>query len=302
MIYSNILETIGKTPLVMLNNISGTKEAVVVAKIEAFNPGGSVKDRTAYSMITDAESRGLINKDTVIVEPTSGNTGIGLAMCCAVKGYRLILTMSESMSIERRKIMEIYGAELILTPAEKGMKGAISRAEELINKNINYFMPMQFKNPANPEIHRHTTALEIWDGTDGKIDILVACAGTGGTITGTSEILKQKKPEIRIIVVEPASSPVLSGGNPGIHKIPGTGPGFIPEILNVDIIDDIISVTDEDALNTARLTAKQEGILCGISSGAAIFAACKIAKQKENKGKLIVTILPDTGERYLSEL
>jgi cysteine synthase A len=252
-------------------------------------------------MIESAEKSGLIKPGTSIVEPTSGNTGIGLALVCAVKGYPLILTMPESMSIERRNILRAYGATLILTPADEGMKGAIAKARQMLKETKNSFMPMQFENPANPEIHRKTTAVELWEQTNGKIDILVACAGTGGTITGTAEILKSKNPEIKIVAVEPASSPVLSGGEPGKHKIPGTGPGFIPKILNKDIIDEIISIGDKEALDTARLLAKLEGILCGISSGAAVCAALKIAQQKKYKNELIVAILPDSGERYLSE-
>ncbi|MFW5831774.1 MAG: cysteine synthase A, partial [Prolixibacteraceae bacterium] len=237
----------------------------------------------------------------IIVEPTSGNTGIGLALVCAVKGYQLILTMPESMSVERRKILKAYGARLILTPADDGMKGAIAKAEQICKETKDSFMPMQFENFANPAVHRKTTALEIWEQTNGKVDIFVACAGTGGTITGTSEILKQKKPEIKTIAVEPASSPVLSGGKPGKHKIPGTGPGFIPKIINKDVIDEIISIGDNEALNMAKSMAEKEGILCGISSGAAVCAALKVARRQENKGKLIAVILPDTGERYLSE-
>jgi cysteine synthase A len=253
-------------------------------------------------MLRNAENNGLINKETLIVEPTSGNTGIGLAMFCAVKGYKLILTMPESMSIERRKILEVYGAKLELTPKEEGMKGAIAKAEQIANENSNTFMPMQFENPANPEIHRKTTAREIWEQTNGNVDIFVACAGTGGTITGASEILKELNPKIATIAVEPAASPVLSGGKPGIHKIPGTGPGFVPKIVNKTIIDEIISIGDEEALITTKELATKEGILCGISSGAAVCAALKVANRKENIGKTIVVILPDTGERYLSEL
>jgi cysteine synthase A len=300
-IYNNIMETIAQTPLVRLNAVNNTLARVLV-KLESFNPGGSVKDRTALSMIETAEINGLIKPGDIIVEPTSGNTGIGLALVCAVKGYKLILTMPENMSIERRNILKVYGAQLILTPAEEGMKGAIACAEQIHKETKGSFMPMQFENPANPEIHRRTTAVEIWEQTNGKVDILVACAGTGGTITGTSEVLKQKNPKIRIIAVEPASSPVLSGGKPGKHKIPGTGPGFIPKILNKDIIDEIIGIKDEEALDMARSMVKKEGILCGISSGAAVCAALKVAGRKENEGKLIVAILPDSGERYLSEL
>ncbi len=300
-IYNNITETIAHTPLVRLNVVNNTLARILV-KLESFNPGGSVKDRTALSMIETAEINGLIKPGDIIVEPTSGNTGIGLALVCAVKGYHLILTMPESMSVERRHILKVYGAKLILTSAEAGMKGAIARAEQIHKTTKRSFMPMQFENPANPEIHRRTTAVEIWEQTNGKVDILVACAGTGGTITGTSEVLKQKNPKIRIIAVEPASSPVLSGGKPGKHKIPGTGPGFIPKILNKDIIDEIIGIKDEEALEMARSMVRKEGILCGISSGAAVCAALKVAGRKENEGKLIVAILPDSGERYLSEL
>lgn len=260
-----------------------------------------MKDRTALSMIEEAERKGLINKDTVIIEPTSGNTGIGLAMACAVKGYRLIITMPASMSEERKKILNLYGAELFLSSENEGMSGAIAEAERLKGERKNSFIPMQFKNPANPEVHRRTTAIEIWEDTEGKVDIFVACAGTGGTITGVSEVLKKKKPSLLSIAIEPASSPVLSGGEPGRHKIPGTGPGFIPEILNKSIIDEIISVTDEDALEMAKNISKFEGIFCGISSGAALVGACEVAKRKENKHKVIVALLPDDGNRYLSE-
>ncbi|MDA3893122.1 MAG: cysteine synthase A [Salinivirgaceae bacterium] len=302
MINNTILGTIGNTPLVKLNRVANADKATIVAKIEAFNPAGSVKDRTAYSMITEAENKGLIKADTTIIEPTSGNTGIGLAMCCAVKGYKLILTMPESMSIERRKILLAYGAELVLSSGDGGMKGAIARAEELCQEKDNSFMPMQFENLANPAIHKRTTAPEIWEQTAGKIDIFVACAGTGGTITGTSEILKQKNPKIKTVAVEPLSSPVLSGGKSGKHKIPGTGPGFIPKIVDKQFIDEIVSIGDEEALDMTRILASKEGILCGISSGAAVCAASKLAALPENHGKLIVVILPDTGERYLSEL
>ena len=299
-IYNNITEAIGRTPLVRLNNIINGSARILV-KPELLNPGGSVKDRTALSMIETAEREGKLKPGNVIVEPTSGNTGIGLALVCAVKGYKLILTMPESMSIERRKILNVYGADLVLTPEDEGMRGAIAKAEQICKEIKDSFMPMQFENPANPEIHRKTTAIEIWEQTDGEVDIFVACAGTGGTITGTSEVLKQKKPEIITVAVEPASSPVLSGGKPGRHKIPGTGPGFIPKIINKEVIDEIISIGDEEALNTAKLMAEKEGILCGISSGAAVCAALKIARRQENQDKLIIVILPDTGERYLSE-
>ena len=299
-IYNNITEAIGRTPLIRLNKIINASVRILV-KPELFNPGGSVKDRAALSMIETAEREGKLKPGNVIVEPTSGNTGIGLALVCAVKGYKLILTMPESMSVERKKILKAYGAELILTPEDKGMRGAIAKAEQIENETPGSFMPMQFENPANPEIHRRTTAMEIWEQTNGEVDIFVACAGTGGTITGTSEILKQKKPGIITVAVEPASSPVLSGGKPGKHKIPGTGPGFIPRIVNKDVIDEIISIGDEEALNTAKLMAEKEGILCGISSGAAVCAAIKVAGEHANQGKLITVILPDTGERYLSE-
>lgn len=299
-IYNNITEAIGKTPMVRLNKIVNASDRIFV-KLEFFNPGGSVKDRAALSMIEAAENEGKLKSGNVIVEPTSGNTGIGLALVCAVKGYKLILTMPESMTVERQKILKAYGAALILTPEDKGMRGAIAKAEQIKNENPGSFMPMQFENPANPEIHRRTTAMEIWEQTNGEVDVFVACAGTGGTITGVSEVLKQKKPGIKTVAVEPASSPVLSGGQPGKHKIPGTGPGFIPKILNKAIIDKIISVENEEALNTAKLIAEKEGILCGISSGAAVYAAIKVAREPENQGKLITVILPDTGERYLSE-
>lgn len=299
-IYEDITKTIGNTPLVKLNRLTQGAEATVLAKLESFNPISCVKERIAVSMIEDAEVRGVINKDSVIIEPTSGNTGIGLAFVCAVKGYRLILTMPETMSIERRKIMAIFGAELVLTPGPEGMPGAIRKAEELASQIPNSFIPQQFKNPANVEIHRRTTAEEIWRDTDGRVDILVSGVGTGGTITGVAEVIKPRKPSFKAIAVEPAASPVLSGGKPSPHKIQGIGAGFIPDILNVKIIDEIIQVTNEDAINTARRLAKEEGILAGISSGAATWAAVEVAKRADNKGKLIVVILPDTGERYIS--
>ncbi len=299
-IYEDITKTIGNTPLVKLNRLTQGAEATVLAKLESFNPISCVKERIAVSMIEDAEVRGVINKDSVIIEPTSGNTGIGLAFVCAVKGYRLILTMPETMSIERRKIMAIFGAEIVLTPGTEGMPGAIRKAEELASQIPNSFIPQQFKNPANVEIHRRTTAEEIWHDTDGKVDILVSGVGTGGTITGVAEVIKPRKPSFRAIAVEPAASPVLSGGKPSPHKIQGIGAGFIPDILNTKIIDEIIQVTNEDAINTARRLAKEEGILAGISSGAATWASIEVAKRAENKGKLIVVVLPDTGERYIS--
>ncbi|MBC8275520.1 MAG: cysteine synthase A [Chloroflexi bacterium] len=299
-IAKDITELIGNTPLVRLNKITAGARAKVVAKLEFFNPCSSIKDRIAVSMIRAAEEAGLIGKDTVIVEPTSGNTGIALAFVCASRGYRLILTMPETMSVERRHILSIFGAELVLTPGNEGMSGAVRKAEKLVAENKNYFMSQQFKNPANPEIHRETTAEEIWRDTDGNIDILVAGVGTGGTITGVAEVIKKKKPGFRAIAVEPADSPVLSGGKPGSHKIQGIGAGFIPDIMRLDLIDEIIKVTSDDAGMAARRLAKEEGILAGISSGAAVWAALEVARRPENEGKLIVVILPDTGERYIS--
>ncbi len=299
-IANNMTELIGNTPLVRLNRIAGDIKATLVAKLEFYNPASSVKDRIGVSMIEEAERTGKINKDSVIIEPTSGNTGIALAWVCAVKGYRCILVMPETMSLERRKLLKALGAEIILTPGEKGMRGAVEVAEDLAKSNPNYFIPYQFKNPANPEIHRKTTAEEIWRDTDGKVDIVVAGVGTGGTITGVAEIIKSRKPSFKAIAVEPEKSPVLSGGSPGPHKIQGIGAGFIPEVLNREIIDEVITVSDESAIETARRLAKEEGIIAGISSGAAVYAGIEVAKRKENEGKLIVVILPDTGERYLS--
>ncbi|MCK9563013.1 MAG: cysteine synthase A [Bacteroidales bacterium] len=299
-IHANITETIGNTPLVQLHKIAEESKATIVGKLESFNPTGSVKCRIGNALISAAEKDGRIVKDTVIIEPTSGNTGIALAMVCAARGYRLILTMPESMTIERRKILKAYGAELVLTPAQEGMKGAIAKAESLKKEIGNAFIPQQFTNKANPEIHRLTTALEIWNDTNGNVDIFVSGIGTGGTITGVAEVLKQKNPNIKIIAVEPESSPILSGGKPGPHKIQGIGAGFIPEVLNMSVIDEIISVSNEDAFEHAKKIAMTDGILCGISSGAAITAALQVGKRPENKGKTIVVILPDTGERYLS--
>ena len=293
-------ELIGNTPLVRLNRVSEGVKAEVVAKLESFNPVGSVKDRIGVAMIADAEEKGLINKDTAVVEPTSGNTGIALAFVCAARGYRLILTMPDTMSLERRQLLSILGAELVLTPGAEGMPGAIRKAEQLVAENPRYFMPQQFKNPANLEIHRLTTAEEIWRDTDGKVDILVCGVGTGGTITGVAEVIKPRKPEFKAIAVEPVDSPVLSGGKPGPHKIQGIGAGFVPDVLRADLIDEVIKVTDEDAGTIARRLAREEGILAGISSGAATWAALEVARRQENEGKLIVVVLPDTGERYLS--
>jgi len=300
MIYSSITETIGKTPLVEIyKDDNGTR---ILAKLEFFNPGGSVKDRIALAMINDAESKGFINKDTVVIEPTSGNTGIGLALVCASRGYKLILTLPESMSIERRKILKAYGAEIVLTPASEGMNGSIKKAKELSAEIENSFIPQQFENLANPEAHRRTTALEIWNDIDGKVDVFISAIGTGGTITGTSEVLKEKNKDIKIVAVEPTDSPVLSGGKPGPHKIQGIGAGFIPKILNTDIFTEIVQVTNDEAISASRDIAKNKGIFVGISSGSALHASYLQAKLEENKGKTIVVILPDTGERYLSTM
>jgi cysteine synthase A len=298
--FSDITGTIGSTPLVRLNEISRGLPATISAKLEFKNPLGSVKDRIGLAMIEAAEREGLIRPDTLIVEPTSGNTGIALAFVCAVKKYRLLLTMPDTMSLERRKLLKHLGAELVLTPGSEGMKGAIQRAGEILAETPNAYMPDQFSNPANPEIHRRTTAKEIWRDTNGGVDILVAGVGTGGTITGVSEAIKDQKPSFRTVAVEPSDSPVLSGGKPGPHKIQGIGAGFVPRVLNLDIIDEIVTVSNDEAFETARYMARQEGILCGISSGAATAAALRIAERDENKDKQIVVILPSTGERYLS--
>ena len=291
---------IGNTPLVRLNRVTEGAKAEVVAKLESFNPISNVKDRIGVAMILDAEEKRLINRNTIIIEPTSGNTGIALAFVCAARGYKLVLTMPETMSVERRQLLSFFGAELVLTPGAEGMPGAIRKAEEMAAADPVYFMPQQFKNPANPEVHRLTTAEEIWRDTDGKVDILVSGVGTGGTITGVAEVIKPRKPAFKAIAVEPVDSPVLSGGKPGPHKIQGIGAGFVPDVLRTDLIDEIIKVTNDDAGTMTRRLAKEEGILAGISSGAAAWAALEVAKRPENKGKLIVVVLPDTGERYLS--
>jgi len=297
---NDISQLIGKTPLVKLRKLTEGIDADVYVKLESMNPGGSVKDRLAFAMIEAAEKKGLINKDTIIIEPTSGNTGIGLAMLCAVKGYKLIIVMPESVSVERRIILKAYGAELYLSPAISGMKGSIQKANELAVENKNSYIPMQFENEANAEFHKKTTAVEIWEDTDGKVDIFIAGAGTGGTITGVSDFLKSVKPSVLSVAVEPADSAVLSGEPAGMHKIQGIGAGFIPKVLRTELIDEVFKVKNDEAFEFARQLAKQEGILTGISSGANVFAALEIAKRPENKGKTIVTIICDTGERYLS--
>ena len=301
-IYRSLTELVGKTPLLELSNFNKKHElsSTIIAKLEYFNPAGSVKDRIGLALIEAAEKQGLINKDSVIIEPTSGNTGIALAFVAAAKGYTLKIALPESFSVERRNLLKALGAELILTPASEGMKGAIRIAEELATETPNSFVPQQFNNPANPEIHRKTTAEEIWDDTDGDVDIFVSGTGTGGTITGVGEVLKKRKPGVKIVAVEPADSPVLSGGVPGPHKIQGIGPGFIPGVLNISVIDEVIKVENEKAFETSRQLARTEGLLVGISSGAAVYAALELAKRPENKGKKIVVVLPDTGERYLS--
>jgi cysteine synthase A len=299
-INNNVLETIGKTPLIRLNKLTEAANATIIGKLESRNPGGSVKDRICKSMIEEAEKQGILKPGATLIEPTSGNTGIGLAMVAAVKGYKLILTMPETMSIERRNLLKAYGAQLVLTPGPEGMGGAIKKAEELLAATPGSFMPQQFKNMANPKVHRETTGPEIWEDTDGEVDILVAGVGTGGTITGVSEYIKPKKPSFKAVAVEPAASPVLSGGKKGPHKIQGIGAGFKPDTLQLGVVDEVIQVTDDDALKTARELVKREGLLVGISAGAAAYAALQVAKRPENKGKVIVVILPDTGERYLS--
>ena len=299
-IYGDITRTIGNTPLVRLNHITAGLEGTVLAKLEARNPAGSVKDRIGLSMVLAAEQSGALKPGATIIEPTSGNTGVALAMVAAARGYHLILTMPETMSLERRALLKAYGAQLVLTPGSEGMRGAIAKAEELLASTPNSFMPQQFENPANPKIHRETTALEIWNDTDGKVDILVAGVGTGGTVTGVAEVIKARKPSFRVIAVEPAGSPVLSGGNPGPHRIQGIGAGFVPAVLRRELLDEVIQVADADAFATMRRLAREEGILAGVSSGAAAFAALGVAARPESAGKLIVAILPDTGERYLS--
>ncbi len=299
-IADSIIDLVGQTPLVRLNRLTEGLDCEVIVKLESQNPGGSVKDRLGFAMIDAAEKSGLITKDTVIIEPTSGNTGVGLAFVCAAKGYKLKIVMPDTVSVERRMIVNAYGGEVILTPGKEGMKGAIAKAEEIQQNTPGSFIPMQFNNPANPEMHRRTTAKEIWEDTDGKVDIFVAGSGTGGTITGVSEVIRAKKPSFYSVVVEPDDSPVLSGGAPGPHKIQGIGPGFVPKVLNTSSYDEIIQVSGVDSFETARKLASLEGIFCGMSAGANVFAALQLARRPENKGKMIVTIICDTGERYLS--
>ena len=299
-IYDDITQTIGRTPLVRLNRLTEGVGAEVLAKLEFFNPLGSVKDRIGVNMVEVAEREGKLNADSVIIEPTSGNTGIALAFVAAARGYRLILTMPETMTVERRKILKALGAEIVLTPGDQGMKGAVEKAEQLADSTPNSFIPQQFRNPANPEIHRKTTAEEIWSDTDGRVDALVSGVGTGGTITGVSEVIKKRKPEFKVYAVEPAESAILSGGQPGPHKIQGIGAGFKPEVLNMGLIDEVVKVNSEQAIETARRLAREEGIFAGVSSGAAVHAAIQVGRRPENEGKLIVAVLPSLGDRYLS--
>jgi len=301
-IYDNILETIGKTPLVKINQLTKGLDVSIIGKVEARNPGGSIKDRICKFIIEEAEAQGLVKPNSVIIEPTSGNTGVGLAMVAAVKGYRLILTMPENMSIERRRLFLAYGAQLVLTPESEGMLGAIKKAEELVLNTPNAFMPHQFKNKCNAKSHKETTGPEIWADTDGRVDIVVAGVGTGGTITGIAQFIKPLKADFKVVAVEPAASPVLSGGKKGAHNIQGIGAGFVPDVLELELVDEVVKVSDDDALNMAIAAAQKEGLLLGISAGAALFAAIEVAKRPENKGKLVVAILPDTGERYLSNM
>ena len=296
----SIIDLIGRTPMIRLNRLAEGVDCEIIVKLESQNPGGSVKDRLGFAMIDAAEKSGLINKNTVIIEPTSGNTGVGLAFVCAAKGYKLIIVMPDTVSIERRMIVHAYGGEVVLTPGKEGMKGAIAKAEEIQWNTPGSYIPMQFANPANPEMHRKTTAKEIWEDTDGKIDIFIAGSGTGGTITGVSEVIRAKKPSFYSVVVEPEDSPILSGGVPGPHKIQGIGPGFVPQVLNTSSYDEVFKVSAADSFETARKLASLEGIFCGMSAGANVYAALQIAKRPENKGKMIVTIICDTGERYLS--